>query len=61
MIARDAQPIGHVPPYKRIDIRHPGRKAVITRAEVEQGVCREPDAEAYYYDHPRDCWVLRGG
>jgi len=34
VIARDAVPIGHRPPYKRIDLAHPNRKQTI-RLEFE--------------------------
>lgn len=60
MIARDAKPIGHVPPYARIDTMHPGRKRVVTREEVENGLVREPDPEAYSYDGV-GIWTLKEG
>ena len=40
MIQRNAEAIGHVSPYKRIDPMHPGRKRVITKLDVMNGVCR---------------------
>lgn len=40
--------VGHVSPYKRIDVSHPGRKLRITWAEWKaSGSEREPDAEVY--------------
>ena len=54
MISREAVLVGHHPVYKRIDLNHLGRKRVITRAEVLDNICREPDAEAYLYDYAQE-------
>lgn len=61
MIARDATPLGHVSPYRRIDPAHPGRKAVITGLEVVQNGGREPDAAIYRYNGITDTWYLKDG
>lgn len=58
MIARDAKPTSHNSPYKRIDIMHPGRKRWVTRQDVQDGKCREPDPEAYSYDG-LGIWTLK--
>jgi hypothetical protein len=50
MIECNAEAIGHVSPYKRIDPMHPGRKRVITKLDVMNGVCREPDPDLYRYE-----------
>jgi hypothetical protein len=62
MIQRNAEAIGHVSPYKRIDPMHPGRKRVITKLDVMNGVCREPDPHLYRYEpFPSSRWVLKDG
>jgi hypothetical protein len=61
MIDPDAEPIAHVSPYRRIDPRHPGRKAVITRQEIFLSGSREPDAAIYHYDYVRRHWILKEG
>lgn len=61
MIQRDAQPIAHVSPYKRIDLMHPGRKAVITALDIANNGGLHPDPAAYRYDPTRDCWILKDG
>jgi hypothetical protein len=58
MIARDAVPIGHRPPYKRIDLAHPNRKGAITLEDVQSGREREPDLAAYRFVHGFG-WVLK--
>ena len=59
MIDRDCVPIDHVPPRRRIDITHPGRKRIIGLLDVVNGVHRIPDAAAYRFDHQSDCWILK--
>lgn len=59
MIARDAVPTSHVPIYRRIDIRYPCRKSVITGLEVLQNDGREPDAAIYRFDPWQDVWILK--
>lgn len=59
MIDRDAEPIRNIPVRPRIDISHPGRRRVITRQEVEDNICREPDAAVYVFDMFGDAWVLK--
>jgi hypothetical protein len=61
MITPDAEPIGHVSPYRRIDPSHPGRKRMITYLELMQSGDREPDAAIYRHDLLRDCWILKDG
>lgn len=58
MIARDAVPIGHRPPYKRIDLAHPNRKPAITLEDVHSGRAREPDLAAYTFIYGFG-WVLK--
>lgn len=48
MIARDAEPIAHRPPYKRIDLAARRRPLLITREEVENGI--DPDITLYDLD-----------
>lgn len=59
MIARDAKPIGHVPPRKPIDPQHIGRPRIITREQIKDGIYREPCHEAYEYDFCSGNFVLR--
>lgn len=61
MIRGNIEPIGHVPPYKRIDPNHPGRKEVITLAEVIKGGGRGPDPAIYRWDVIREVYVLKDG
>lgn len=61
MIRSDITPIGHIPPYKRIDPNHPGRRAVITTPELAQSGGREPDAAIYRYSHLTGSWHLKDG
>jgi hypothetical protein len=61
MIAPDAKPRRHDPPYKRIDIAHIGRKAVITAEELAQSGGREPDPAAYRYDAVLRTYLLKDG
>lgn len=61
MIARDVVPIGHVPVYRRIDIRYPGRKRVITDFDIINSGDREPDLAIYRRDYLNCCWVLKDG
>lgn len=58
MIAPDAEPIEHRPPYKRIDLARRKRKAVITRADVIAGDM-VPDPALYDYNHAYDIWTLK--
>jgi hypothetical protein len=55
----DAKPIAHDPPYKPIDPSRPGRKVVITRAEITASGAREPDPASYQYDILRQVWRLK--
>jgi len=57
MIERDAKPISHRPPYKRIDLARPKRKDVITRQDYENGVI--PDEALYEYDWTAEVWRLK--
>jgi hypothetical protein len=55
MIARDAQPIDHRPPYKRVDLaakraRPRPTKQRITREEIEDNLEPMPDPEFYDQD-----------
>lgn len=59
MIARDAEPIGHIPVYRRIDLSNPGRRAVITVQQVEATGGKGPDPALYNFDYYRDAWVLK--
>jgi hypothetical protein len=52
-------PIGHIPPRKPIDIRHPNRPRVITREQIEDNIHREPCHEAYKYDFSTQSFILR--
>lgn len=62
MIRGDVEPIGHVPPRKRTDPSHPGRKAFISALEwVDSGTRHEPDPAIYQRDFLRDGWVLKEG
>lgn len=58
MIARDAEPIGHRPPYKRVDLgaRKP-RKAVITQADIDAG--ERVDEGLYEFDWWLGVWRLK--
>lgn len=58
MIARDAVPIDHRSPYKRIDLAHPNRKPKITLEDVQSGREREPDLEVYRFVYGFG-WVLK--
>lgn len=53
-------PVAHVSPYKRIDTMHPGRRAVVTLQDVQNGTVREPDLAAYSYDGYGRIWRLKG-
>jgi hypothetical protein len=57
MIDRDAVPIGHRPPYKRIDLSRPRRKEVITEIDVENGEI--PDRALYEQDFVSRTWRLK--
>jgi hypothetical protein len=62
MIPRNAEVIGHISPYKRVDPMYPGRKRAITKLDVMNGVCREPDPHWYRYEsYPFERWVLKEG
>jgi hypothetical protein len=61
MIPRNAVPIGHISPYRRIDPAHPGRKTVITLFELFRDGGRAPDAAIYSYDLLREVWTLKDG
>ena len=52
MIAPDAEPIGHTPPYKRIDLaaRRRPTKQCITREEIEDNLEPMPDPNFYDQD-----------
>ncbi len=60
-------PIAHIPPYRRIDPRYPGRKTRISyeeahRAHMEGG--RPPDMEIYRFDPldgPCGTFILKEG
>jgi hypothetical protein len=54
IIDREATPIAHVSPYRRIDPCHPGRKSVITMMEVLNNGGKPPDAALYSYDFLRE-------
>ena len=58
MIDRDAQPIGHRSPYKRIDLAQRRRKAVITFDEIMAGE-PVPDPEFYEYWVVDRLWRLK--
>jgi hypothetical protein len=49
MIPGDIKPIGHISPYRRFDPNHPGRKDVMTQAEVDANGGREPDPAIYVH------------
>lgn len=59
-IAADIKPIGHVSPYRHIDPRYPGRRAIITEEDVHNGE-RVPDAAIYRYDPYRAAFILKDG
>lgn len=61
MIHGEIKPIGHVSPYKRIDPSHPGRRAIITRADVLREGGREPDPSIYRYSPMAETWYLKDG
>lgn len=61
MISHDAMPIGHTSPYERIDTMHPGRKAVITLADLARSGDRLPDLAAYRFDCYRREYILKDG
>jgi hypothetical protein len=59
MIARDAQPVGHRPPYKRVDLARwrARRPAAITLADAEaSGTVPDPEFYDFIYGFG---WVLR--
>lgn len=58
MIAPNAEPIGHTPPYKRIDLARPKPKATITREDVIRTDI-VPDPALYDYCHIYDIWTLK--
>lgn len=60
MIARDAEPIGHRPVYKPIDVsgRKP-RKRFITREEVLDNLEPRPDPAFYDQDPYTGNWHLK--
>jgi len=58
MIAPDAVPISHTPPYKRIDLAHPQRRPnTITLAEAESAGL-SPDLKFYEFIYGFG-WVLK--
>lgn len=59
MIERDAEPIGHRTPYKRVDLgaRRSQHPAVITQEDYQNGVI--PDEALYEYDWNAKHWVLK--
>lgn len=57
MISRDAEPIGHRPPYKRVDLSRRLPK-VVTRDDVNR-TGRNPDPALYDYCHVYDVWNLK--
>jgi len=59
MIDPRAEPIGHRPPYKRVDLARKRRptKPVITRQEIEDNLEPMPDPEFYVQDYDR--WILK--
>lgn len=61
MIRGDVIPIGHFPPYKRIDPSRSGHKAVITFIETMQNGGRGPDPAIYRWDVIREVYVLKDG
>jgi hypothetical protein len=60
MIARDAEPIAHRSPYKRIDLaaRRRPTKLVITREEIEDNLEQVPDSRFYEPDVYGN-WILK--
>lgn len=61
MIDRDAVSIGHIPPRRRIDPAHPGRKSIITGDEWLASGAKEPDPAIYRADPLNKRWVLKEG
>lgn len=61
MIDPTCEPIGHRPPYKRVDLGKKRRptKPIITREEIEDGLERIPDPEFYVQDCWTGNWVLK--
>ncbi|UGY16822.1 hypothetical protein HAP48_0004625 [Bradyrhizobium septentrionale] len=59
MIHREAVPVGHTSPYKRIEIAHLGRKTIITADELALSGDREPDPAAYRYDVDLRAYLLK--
>jgi len=59
MIARDAEPIGHRTPYKRVDLgrRRPRHPEVITQEDYQNGVI--PDEALYEYWIGDKVWRLK--
>lgn len=58
MIARDAEPIAHRAPYKRIDLARPRLKAIITEEDIQNGA-PEPDPRLYDLDFTTGAWRLK--
>ena len=57
MINRDAEPIAHRSPYRRVDLN--GRKRVITEDDIASGRAREPDPALYDLDSANFTWRLK--
>ncbi len=57
MIEPDADPIGHRPPYKRIDLGARRRKSIITKEDYDAG--EMPDEEFYWFDFGDQLWKLK--
>jgi hypothetical protein len=60
-IASGIEPCEHRSPYPRIDVRYPGRRKVVTRADVDRSGGREPDPAVYLFNYMLDCWMLKDG
>lgn len=61
LIAPNAEPIGHIPPYKRFDPNHISRKTVLDYADIEALGSRGIDEGIYRYHPWNDTWVLKDG
>lgn len=62
MIRANVDPVGHIPPRRRFDPSHPGRKEFISYFEWKQsGATRAPDPAIYEICINRDGWQLKDG